>query len=193
MLAKMKTLHVIERGAWRAWLQANGGKEKEIWLVFYKKHTGKARLAYDDAVEEAICHGWIDSIVKRLDEEAYAQKFTPRNPGSKWSELNIHRVKKMIAAGSMTAAGLALIDPPLLRRMPSPRPAGPPASQSIPSYIRNGLDSDDKARAFFEGLAPSYRRLYLRWVDSAKKAETKQRRLAEMLATLRAGRKLGLK
>ena len=78
----MKTLHVTKRREWRAWLQANGGKEKEIWLVFYKKHTGKARLAYDDAVEEALCFGWIDSIVKRLDEERYAQKFTPRNRGS---------------------------------------------------------------------------------------------------------------
>ena len=79
----MKTLHVVERRRWRAWLKANGGKEKEIWLVFYKKHTGQARLAYDDAVEEAICFGWIHSIIKRLDEERYAQKFTPRNSGSK--------------------------------------------------------------------------------------------------------------
>ncbi len=99
----------------------------------------------------------------------------------------------MIAAGRMTAAGAALIDPARLRRPPAPRPADPPAGETIPPYIRAGLDADEKARLFFEGLAPSYRRLYVRWVDSAKKEETKQRRLAEMLATLRAGRRLGLK
>jgi uncharacterized protein YdeI (YjbR/CyaY-like superfamily) len=189
----MKTLHITERAAWRAWLKANGGKDKEIWLVFYKKHTGKVRLAYDDAVEEALCFGWIDSTVKRLDDETYARKFTPRSPGSLWSELNIGRAKKMIAAGSMTAAGLAMIDPAHLRSTRRPRPANPPEDLSIPPYIRAGLDADEKAGFFFKNLAPSYRRLYVRWVDSAKKDETKQRRLAEMLATLRAGRKLGLK
>jgi uncharacterized protein YdeI (YjbR/CyaY-like superfamily) len=189
----MKTLHVVEREEWRAWLKANGGKEKEIWLVFYKKHTGRPRLAYDDAVEEALCFGWIDSIIKPLDEETYARRFTPRQRGSKWSELNIARAKKMIATGAMTAAGLALIDPAHLRSTRRPRPANPPEALSIPPYIRAGLEADEKAWGVFEGLAPSYRRLYVRWVDCAKKDETKQRRLAEMLATLRAGRKLGLK
>ena len=99
----------------------------------------------------------------------------------------------MIAAGLMTAAGSALFDPGRLRRQPAPRPADPPAGENIPAYIRAGLDGDEKARLFFEGLAPSYRRLYVRWVDTAKRAETRQRRLAEAIATLRAGRKLGLK
>jgi len=189
----MKTLHVTERSAWRDWLKANGGKEKEIWLVFYKKHTGKVRLAYEDAVEEALCFGWIDSIVKRLDDERYAQKFTPRRRGGKWSELNIRRARKMIAAGSMTPAGLALIDPALLRRKTSPRPARPPATPSVPAYIRDRLDADQKAGAFFASLAPSQRRLYVSWVDSAKKEETREKRLLELVATLRSKRKLGLK
>jgi uncharacterized protein YdeI (YjbR/CyaY-like superfamily) len=189
----MNTLHVVKRGAWRAWLKANGGKEKEIWLVFYKKHTGQARLAYEDAVEEALCFGWIDSIVKRLDDETYARKFTPRNLGSKWSELNIRRAKKMIAAGLMTAAGLALIDPALLHCRPAKPRAVPYGKEPIPAFILEALAADAKAAAFFAGLAPSYRRLYVRWVGSAKKEETRGKRLAEMLATLRAGRKLGLK
>jgi uncharacterized protein YdeI (YjbR/CyaY-like superfamily) len=187
----MKTLHVTGRDEWRAWLRANGGKEKEIWLVFFKKHTGKTRLAYDDAVEEAICHGWIDSIVRRLDEEKYVQKFTPRNRGSKWSDLNVLRAKKMIAAGRMTRSGSALLEPGLLRRPPArPKAAG---EEKIPAYFLAALDADPKARAFFAGLAPSYQRLYVRWVDCAKKEGTRQRRLAEALTTLRAGRKLGLK
>jgi uncharacterized protein YdeI (YjbR/CyaY-like superfamily) len=189
----MNTLHVAGRREWRAWLQANGCKEKEIWLVFYKKHTGKARLAYEDAVEEALCFGWIDSIIKRLDDESCARKFTPRNPGSKWSDLNIERARKMIAAGSMTAAGLALIDPALLRSRPVKPRAVPDGKEPIPTFILEALAADAKAGAFFAGLAPSYRRLYVRWVGSAKKEETRGKRLAEMLATLRAGRKLGMK
>jgi uncharacterized protein YdeI (YjbR/CyaY-like superfamily) len=189
----MNTLHLVKRGEWRDWLKAHGGKEKEVWLVFYKKHTGLAQLAYDDAVEEALCVGWIDSIVKRLDDETYARKFTPRNLGSQWSELNIRRARKMIAAGLMTAAGLALIDPALLRRRTAKPRTVPDGKEAIPAYIVDALAADDKAAVFFAGLAPSYRRLYVRWVGSAKKEETRRKRLAEMVATLHAGRKLGLK
>jgi uncharacterized protein YdeI (YjbR/CyaY-like superfamily) len=189
----MRTLHLVNRGDWRAWLQANGGKEKEVWLVFFKRHTGKKRLEYGDAVEEALCFGWIDSTIRRLDEERYAQKFTPRKTGSGWSDLNIARAKKMIAAGLMTPAGIAVFDPALLRRRPVPSPAKAAGKRPIPEYIAAALVADARARAFFESLAPSYRRLYLGWVDSAKKEETRQRRLAEMLATLRSGRKLGMK
>jgi len=188
----MKTLHVTERNAWRAWLKTNASNEREIWLVFYKKHTGKARLAYEDAVEEALCFGWIDSIVKRLDDETYAQKFTPRNPGSQWSELNISRAKKMIAAGSMTAAGLALIAPALLKRRPPARPK-PAGNFQMPFFILEGLAADAEAWAYYQTLAPSYRRLYGRWVASAKRDETRQKRLRELVATLHAQRKLGLK
>lgn len=191
MTLKIKTLHVVERRAWRAWLRANGEKEKEIWLIFYKKHTGKKRLAYDDAVEEAICFGWIDSIVRRLDEKRYAQKFTPRKRGSKWSDLNIRRAKKMIAAGCMTPAGSILIEPGTLRRRPAKPKAA--AKEQVPAYFHVALEADPKARAFFAGLAPSCRKLYVSWVDSAQKEETRQRRLAEAIATLRAGRKLGMK
>ncbi len=189
----MNTLRVINREKWWAWLQANGEKEKEIWLVFNKKETGKKCLAYDEAVEEALCFGWIDSIIKRIDEKTYARKFTPRNRGSKWSGLNIARAKKMVTAGRMTPAGSVLIDPGLLRSKRVPRPASPTGDPPIPAFISKGLAADEKARAFFESLAPSYRRLYIDWVASAKKEETRRKRLAEMLATLRSGRKLGLK
>ena len=190
---KMKTVHVVEREEWRDWLKANGKKEKEIWLVFFKKHTGKVRLAYEDAVEEALCFGWIDSIAKRLDDERYVQKFTPRKKGSNWSERNIARAKKMIAAGLMADAGLALIDATLLQRRPGPSPAKAAGKRPIPAFIADALAGDDRARVFFDSLAPSARNLYVGWVDSAKKEETKQRRLAEMLANLRAKTKLGLK
>lgn len=104
-----KTLHASNRDAWRAWLDRHHETEQEIWLVFYKKHTGKPGVSYEDAVEEALCFGWIDSIVRRIDDERYAQKFGPRKANSKWSESNKRRVRKMMEEGKMTAAGLAKI------------------------------------------------------------------------------------
>ena len=189
----MKTLQVTKRADWRRWLQANGRREKEVWLVFHKRHTSRKRLEYDDAVEEAICFGWIDSLLKRLDDERYAQKFTPRRPGGRWSDLNIARAKKMIAAGLMTPAGSSFITPALLGRGPRPGPTQAAALRPVPRYILAALAGDEKARAFFTSLAPSYRHQYVGWVDSAKKEETRQRRLAEMLALLRSGQKLGMK
>ena len=189
----MKKIQVIARREWRAWLQANGEKEKEIWLVFNKKETGKKSLAYNKAVEEALCFGWIDSIIKRIDEKTYARKFTPRNRGSKWSELNIARAKKMIAAGLMTPTGLAKIRPDVLKSPPAPAPPKPSPAFTIPAFILEAMAADKPAWDYFQALAPSYRRLYCRWVASAKKEETRQKRLAELIATMRAGRKLGMK
>jgi uncharacterized protein YdeI (YjbR/CyaY-like superfamily) len=100
---KSKTLYVTNRTDWRSWLRKHHDREKEIWLIYYKQLTGKPRIPYEDAVEEALCFGWIDSTVKRLDQERYAQKFTPRRANSHWSVLNKKRAKKMIQAGKMTA------------------------------------------------------------------------------------------
>lgn len=109
-----KTLYVTNRDEWRAWLSENHGSEKEIWLVYYKKHTRKPTIPYDDAVEEALCFGWIDGIEKRMDEERYAQRFTPRKAKSNWSESNKRRVKKLLEQGKMTEAGLATINKQVL-------------------------------------------------------------------------------
>jgi uncharacterized protein YdeI (YjbR/CyaY-like superfamily) len=95
----MTTLHPTTRAAWRAWLAAHHDRETEIWLVYNKRHTGELRVEYDDAVEEALCFGWIDSIVRTIDEDRYAQKFTPRKAKSKWSELNRRRFAKLVAEG----------------------------------------------------------------------------------------------
>src|SRR6516225_7413143 len=108
-------LHLTRRDAWRRWLAKNHDRKTEIWLVFYKPRTGRPRIPYDDAVEVALCFGWIDSIVKRIDDAKYAQKFTPRRHSSKWSASNLHRIRKLIHEGRMTTTGLAKIDPTLLR------------------------------------------------------------------------------
>lgn len=96
--------------AWRAWLKRNHAREKEIWLVYYKKGSGKTSVTYEEALQEALCYGWIDSIVSRLDDERYMQKYTPRNVDSIWSAGNKERVRKLIAQGRMAAPGMAKID-----------------------------------------------------------------------------------
>ena len=112
----MKTLYITNRGDWRKWLEKNHNKEKEIWLVYYKSHTGKPTIAYDDSVEEALCFGWIDSIVKRIDDERYAQKFAPRTNTSKWSESNKQRVRKLVKQGRMTQIGMTKIKESILNK-----------------------------------------------------------------------------
>src|SRR5438309_8685869 len=129
MSAKLlRTLDVRTRQLWRRWLQEHHDSEFEIWLVFPKRHTAEKSISYDDAVEEALCFGWIDSIVKRLDDDRYARKFTPRKPDSKWSTINRRRYADMKARGLLEAPGMAR--QPGARSGDAPRPAA-----VLPKYI----------------------------------------------------------
>jgi len=101
-----KTLYVTNRNDWRAWLAKNHNNKKEVWLIYYRKSSGKLRIPYNDAVEEALCYGWIDSIVKNIDNKRFAQRFTPRRPKSILSELNRERIHRLIAKKRMTSKGL---------------------------------------------------------------------------------------
>src|SRR3989344_2059161 len=96
-----ETLYMTRRDDWRAWLEKNHKRKKEVWLVYYKKSSGKPRISYDDAVEEALCFGWIDSTVKKIDSESFAQRFTPRNPKSAYSQPNKERLKKLVEKGKV--------------------------------------------------------------------------------------------
>ncbi len=178
---------------WRAWLRKHHKTETEVWLVFFKRHTEKPRVSYSDAVEEALCFGWIDSTIRRIDSERYAQKFTPRRITSKWSALNKRRVVKLIKEGRMTAAGFAKLtysDSGDDYGRPIQRSARLP---SMPPRLRQALAKNRKAREFFHGLAPSYRRNYILWVSAAKKEETLKRRLKESIDLLAKQKTLGLK
>jgi uncharacterized protein YdeI (YjbR/CyaY-like superfamily) len=186
-LKHFRTLDVRSRRQWRDWLQEHHDAESEIWLVFYKRHTAEESIGYDEAVEEALCFGWIDSLVKRLDDDRYARKFTPRKPNSRWSTLNRRRYAQLRARGLLRAPGLER--PPTGRSGDAPRPS----LSVIPPYIEKQLKADARAWHNFVQLAPSYRRAYIAWVDSAKRDETKQKRLREIITRLRAGKKLGLK
>src|SRR5688572_6378674 len=135
-----KTLYVTSREEWRAWLTKHYQTESEIWLIYYKKHTGKPRISYDDAVEEALCFGWVDSIVKKIDDEAFAQKFTPRRDTSKWSEINIKRVRKLIREGRMTEAGRAKIDHAILSKERQAKQSK--GNLDIPRFLKQGLTAN---------------------------------------------------
>lgn len=185
----MKTLHVTTREDWRAWLAAHHDTEREIWLVYAKQHTGQPRVPYDDAVEEALCFGWIDSIVKRLDDDFYAQKFTPRKATSQWSESNLRRYARLLKAGRLAPAGLAKGPPAVKTEAKPPSVAGP----AVPDYIEQRLRTNAQASKNFQNLAPSYRRLYVKWIDTAKRDETRRKRLEEAVTLLEQNRKLGLK
>ena len=183
---KLKTLDVRTGHAWRDWLEKHHDTEPEIWLVLYKRHTGTESISFGDAVDEALCFGWIDSLVRRLDDDRYARKFTPRKLDSRWSTINRRRYAELKAQGRLAAPGLAR--PPTDKSGDAPRPS----LSSIPAYIEKGLKANAQAWEFFQKLAPSYRRLYLAWIDSAKRDETKQKRLREALGLLAAGKKRGL-
>jgi uncharacterized protein YdeI (YjbR/CyaY-like superfamily) len=190
----MKTLHVTTREEWRAWLAAHHETESEIWIVYFKQHTGQPRISYNEVVEEALCFGWIDSLVRRLDDDRYAQKVTPRKNTAKWSEPNLRRFVDLVKEGRMTAAGLAKGPPPADETVAEkPGAPGPETDDEVPVYIRQRLQANGKAWSFFQDLAPSYRRLYVKWIDAAKREETRQKRLDEAVALLEQGRKLGLK
>ncbi|HEX3126079.1 MAG TPA: YdeI/OmpD-associated family protein [Thermoanaerobaculia bacterium] len=182
----MKTLHVTNREDWRAWLAGHYDTETEVWLVFAKQHTGKPRVSYDDAVEEALCYGWIDSIVKKIDDDHYAQKFTPRTDRTRWSASNLERVRRLLAQGKMTEAGIAVLHPDP-NYQPPERPGPEP-----PLFLEEALKQHPAAWENFQRLAPSHRKNYVRWITEAKKEETRQRRLQEAIRMLEANEKLGI-
>ena len=186
-----KTLYVADRDSWRAWLEENHARETEVWLVYYKKHARRPRIPYDDAVEEALCFGWIDSTVRRLDEDRFLQRFTPRKDAGNWSESNRRRVRKLIAEGKMTEAGLAKIADGILDAPPAPKPER--KELEVPRFISEALMKRRKAWENFNRLAPSYRREYVTWITEAKREETRERRLKEAVALLSDGKRLGEK
>lgn len=186
----MKKITVRTRDEWRKWLGKNYDTETEIWLVFYKKHTGKESIPYDDSVEEAICFGWIDSLVKRIDDDRYARKFTRRINKHQWSPSNLKRAGKMITEGRMTEAGLKVFDPREDTKQTQVKrsiPTDPPA------IIERAFRKVPGVWESFNRLAPSHRRNYIGWIMSARKEETRQKRIEESIAYLSKDHHLPLK
>lgn len=172
----------------RKWLAANHVTASEVWVGFYKKGASKRGISYSDAVDQALCFGWIDGVRKGVEEDAYAIRFTPRKPGSIWSAVNIAKVDKLQKEGLMEPSGLAAFE----RRDPK--------RSKIYSYEQREASFDDDqlrrfrknkaAWAFFERQPPSYRKGATWWVTSAKRDETKERRLTQLIADSAAGRRV---
>ena len=186
----VKTFDARTLDRWRAWLEKHHASASEVWLIFHKRHTGVESIDYKDARDEALCFGWVDSLVKRLDDRRYALKFTPRRADSRWSAVNRKRYAELKADGRLKPPG---IDRRPTDRGYSPRPPRLPMPSRLPAYVQAALSANATALRHFEALAPSHRRRYLAWIESAKRQETKLRRLKEAIRLLARGKVLGLK
>lgn len=186
MAERLITLEARTRAEWRRWLAKHHGSSPGLWLVRYKQHSGVHAMPYEDVVSEALCFGWVDSLVKRLDDDRYAIKVTPRKPTSKWSDANRKRWKELEGAGLLAPAGLAAA--PTANRY-----AARPRVPELPAYVAQAIQTNAEAWKFFQQLARTYRRDFVVWIHTAKKPETRERRMRESIALLAAGKKLGLK
>ncbi|HET6272403.1 MAG TPA: YdeI/OmpD-associated family protein [Bacteroidota bacterium] len=187
-----KTLYVHTRRAWRSWLAGHHWTEKEIWLVYYKKNSGKPRIPYNDAVEEALCYGWIDSILKPIDKDKYAQRFTPRKPGAQWSAMNIERLRRLIRKRKMTRAGLkaaaSVLDP--IRAKPTKRES---SKAKFPTDILKQLQKDPATWKNFTHFPASYKRIRIGWIDASRhRPEVFTQRLRYFLKMTRQNKRFGM-
>jgi len=175
--APPNSTHPTSRTEWRAWLEDNHTRDDGVWLISYKKATGKPYVTYEEAVEEAICFGWVDSKISRLDEERAMRWFAPRRPGSSWSRSNKQRVEKMIAAGQMTAAGLAKIE--AAKEDGTWNALDAVENLEVPDDLAGALAAYDAAGANFEAFPRSVKRSILEWIASAKRPATRRKRVEE--------------
>ena len=178
-LDRLEDVYVPTRAAWRRWLARNHDRSPGIWLVFDRKSSRAARLAYGDAVEEALCYGWIDSTLRPVDAERYKQLFTPRKPKSVWSRTNKERVERLIASGLMTEAGLARIDEAKASGAWTALDAV--EALVVPPDLQSALAANPTAEAHFRAFSPSARKAYLYWLNGAKRPETRATRLREIV------------
>ncbi|MBW2972674.1 YdeI/OmpD-associated family protein [Candidatus Woesearchaeota archaeon] len=155
-----KTLYVTDRKQWRSWLAKNHDKEKEIWLIYYRKSSGKKRIPYDDCVQEALCYGWIDSTAKRVDDKSFAQRFTPRRKTSQLSELNRERIRNMIRQGKMTRAGLDAVSHVFDKDSKE--------MFTVPKDILKALKQDKTTWQNFQKFPESYKRIRIGWIEGAR-------------------------
>ena len=173
----------------RAWLTENHATAAAAWIGYYRRGVPKTSQTYDEAVDQALCFGWIDGVTYRVDDEVTTNRFTPRRKGSYWSAVNVAKVERLKAAGQMTDAGLRAFES---------RDASAPARYSyenrptdLPKPMLARLNANTKARAYWEGQTPSYRRAVAFWVTSAKQEATRERRLDKLIADSEAARPVG--
>jgi uncharacterized protein YdeI (YjbR/CyaY-like superfamily) len=179
------------RSEWRQWLEQNHSKSDGIWVVYFKKHTKKESLSYNEGVEEALCFGWIDSIVKSIDSERYKQKYTPRRNGSVWSDVNRKRVEKMIKEGKMTHAGLKPIEE-AKKNGQWEKAYGARIRPEMPEDLLVALQANKIALENFTKFAQSHQTTYIYWLNSAKRTETRNKRIAQIINFSEKNKKPGM-
>jgi uncharacterized protein YdeI (YjbR/CyaY-like superfamily) len=186
MARELPQIQPKSRKAWRAWLEKNHATSSAIWLVYAKKHTGIPSLSYAEAVEEALCFGWIDSLVHPIDDSLYKQIFTPRKETSAWSALNKKRVERLIADGLMTRAGMRLID--IAKTNGRWNTHAATDAMTMPPELKKALNGNAAAKKNWPTYTASQQKAFLRMVDGAKTAETRAKRVARVLEIV--GRKM---
>lgn len=177
---ELKTFYPKTREAWRKWLEKKHKKAPGIWLIFFKKQTGKPSVSYSDAVEEALCFGWIDSTMRPMDEERYMQRFTSRKPKSVWSALNKTRIEKLMKAGLMCAPGLEVIE--TAKKNGSWTSIDHVESMQVPSDLQKEFNKNKKAHANFKKFSNSVKKQILYRINSAKRPETRADRIEKIIA-----------
>jgi uncharacterized protein YdeI (YjbR/CyaY-like superfamily) len=173
--------------ALRRWLEAHHATSAELWIGFYKKDSGRGGVVYRQALDEALCVGWIDGMVRRVDEASYMQRFTPRRLRSNWSAINIARANELVAEDRMQPAGLAAFE----RRTPDRAVVysyEQRQAAALSPAERRAVKANPAAWNFFEAQPPSYTRTVAWWIQSAKKAETRERRLTTLIDCSARGR-----
>jgi uncharacterized protein YdeI (YjbR/CyaY-like superfamily) len=186
----MNIVHFASLAEFRAWLKKNQGATKELWIGFWRKDSGRTGLTYTEALDEALCFGWIDGVQRKIDKLNYTNRFTPRKSKSHWSAVNLKRAEELIRQKRMTPSGLAAYE----ARNPAniAKASFEQKAVMLPQALEKRFRAYKAAWAFFERQVPSYRRTALWWIVSAKRAETQLRRLELLIADSAAGRRLGL-
>lgn len=169
------------REDWRDWLKKNHLQETKVILIKYKKHTGKHSITNKEAMKEAICFGWIDTTVKRIDDEKYSQTFVKRNKNSKWSMNTLSYGKELLKKGLMSEFGIKMYKEGLLKK---PHDADLPSNPEVPKELKEKLNKDKIAKEKFEKMAPSNRKMHLRSILRAKRPETREKRILELIKSL---------
>jgi uncharacterized protein YdeI (YjbR/CyaY-like superfamily) len=176
---QLETFHASGRREWRRWLEANHDRSPGVWLISFKKASGKPRVSYDEAVEEALCFGWIDSRANALDDERSMQLYSPRRPRSPWSKLNKQRIERLVAQGLMTPAGLAKIE--AAKQDGSWGAYDAIEALTVPPDLEAALTARPTARRYFQQFSDSSKKQLLWWVESAKRPETRAKRIEQVV------------
>ncbi len=188
---EIKSITCFSVKSWRAWLARNHKKEERVLLVRYKKHTGKRSFNQSVAMNEAICFGWIDTTLKRIDDGRYGVIFVKRSKNSRWSENTFARAREMIKQGKMSEFGREMFELGLTKKT---HDHGIPKNPEMPEDLALELEKakNKKVKESFVKLAPSYKRAFYRWILSAKRAETREKRIRQAVEMVRKGARLGV-